>query len=186
MLAHPDLGFVDGGVDFRQSATYGACSARFGVASAMPRRAYTSAVFQELENEKVWTRDWVCIGTSSRDSQSGRPAALYAGRTCDPCSTARFRRFDWPVQQGPAWRLSRGSRSVSNWQKDQMLVHVLRTQPGPRCHRRRFVERDDATSRTVFGCLPGAVAAGEYPHRRPVHLRQRRSNSGPGHLSSSP
>ena len=62
---------MDGGIDFLQSATYGACGARFGVASAMPRRAYTSAVFQELENEKVWTRDWVCIGTSPEIAKPG-------------------------------------------------------------------------------------------------------------------
>jgi hypothetical protein len=71
MLAHPDLGFVDGGVDFLQNATYGACGARFGVASRMPNRAYTSAVFQELENEKVWTRDWVCIGTTPEIANPG-------------------------------------------------------------------------------------------------------------------
>jgi hypothetical protein len=71
MLAHPDLGFVEGGVDFLQSATYEACSARFGVASRLPRRTYTSAVFQELENEKVWTRDWVCIGTAPEIASPG-------------------------------------------------------------------------------------------------------------------
>jgi hypothetical protein len=71
MLAHPDLGFVDGGVDFLQDATYGACGARFGVATRMPRRAYTSAVFQELENEKIWTRDWVCIGTTPEIANPG-------------------------------------------------------------------------------------------------------------------
>jgi hypothetical protein len=71
MLAHPDLGFVDGGVDFLQRATYGACGARFGLASALPRRAYTSAVFQDLENEKVWTRDWVCIGTTFEIAKPG-------------------------------------------------------------------------------------------------------------------
>jgi len=71
MLAHPDLGFVEGGVDFLQRATYQACSARFGVASRLHRRAYTSAVFQELENEKVWTRDWVCIGTTSEIANPG-------------------------------------------------------------------------------------------------------------------
>jgi hypothetical protein len=71
MLAHPDLGFVEGGVDFLQSATYAACGARFGVASRLPRRTYTSAVFQELENEKVWTRDWVCIGAASEIANPG-------------------------------------------------------------------------------------------------------------------
>jgi hypothetical protein len=71
MLAHPDLGFVEDGVDFLQSATYAACGARFGVVSALPRRVYTSAVFQDLENEKVWTRDWVCIGTTPEIANLG-------------------------------------------------------------------------------------------------------------------
>lgn len=71
MLAHPDLGFVDDGVDFLQEATYGACRARFGVARAMPRQTFTSAVFQELENEKVWTRDWVCVGTTAEIANAG-------------------------------------------------------------------------------------------------------------------
>jgi hypothetical protein len=64
MLAHPDLGFVDGGLDFLRPELYAACRTRFGVASALPRQAYVSKVFQDLENEKVWTRDWVCIGTT--------------------------------------------------------------------------------------------------------------------------
>ncbi|MDR3465841.1 MAG: ring-hydroxylating oxygenase subunit alpha [Xanthobacteraceae bacterium] len=71
MLAHPDLGFVDDGVDFLEDATYGACRARFGIARGMPRQAYTSAVFQDLENEKVWTRDWICIGTTPEIADAG-------------------------------------------------------------------------------------------------------------------
>jgi len=71
MLAHPDLGFVDGGVDFLQPELYAACRTRFGIASTLPRRSYASPVFQDLENEKVWTRDWVCIGTLPEISNSG-------------------------------------------------------------------------------------------------------------------
>ena len=64
MLAHPDTVFIDEGVDFLDSQLYSACRAPFGMATVLPRRAYTSEVFQRLENEKVWTRDWVCIGTA--------------------------------------------------------------------------------------------------------------------------
>ncbi len=80
MLAHPDLGFVEGGVDFLQRATYDTCGARFGLARALPRRAYTSAVFQELENEKVWTRDWVCIGTTPEIANAGDLLPYTAGQ----------------------------------------------------------------------------------------------------------
>jgi len=64
MLAHPDTVFIDEGVDFLDPQLYSACRAPFGMATVLPRRAYTSEAFQRLENEKVWTRDWVCIGTA--------------------------------------------------------------------------------------------------------------------------
>ncbi|MHC2338530.1 hypothetical protein [Bradyrhizobium sp. USDA 4454] len=64
MLAHPDTAYVDEGVDFLDARLFDACRAPFGLATVLPRRAYTSEVFQQLENEKVWTRDWICVGTS--------------------------------------------------------------------------------------------------------------------------
>src|SRR5882724_3852763 len=71
MLAHPDSVFTDEGVDFLDPQLYSACRAPFGVATVLPRRAYTSEVFQRLENEKIWTRDWVCIGTSPEIANPG-------------------------------------------------------------------------------------------------------------------
>src|SRR6266852_1426695 len=71
MLAHPDSVFSDEGVDFLDPQLYSACRAPFGVATVLPRRAYTSEVFQRLENEKIWTRDWVCIGTSPEIANPG-------------------------------------------------------------------------------------------------------------------
>jgi hypothetical protein len=71
MLSHPDLGFTDGGVDFLRADLYASCRTRFGVATALPRQAYSSLVFQDLENEKVWTRDWVCVGTAVEIPDTG-------------------------------------------------------------------------------------------------------------------
>lgn len=64
MLTHPDTVFVDEGVDFLDTQLYAASRMPLGLATILPRRAYTSEVFQRLENEKIWTRGWVCIGTS--------------------------------------------------------------------------------------------------------------------------
>ncbi|MFH0297075.1 ring-hydroxylating oxygenase subunit alpha [Bradyrhizobium sp. 31Argb] len=64
MLTHPDTVYIDAGIDFLDPRLYSSCRAPFGLATMLPRRAYTSEVFERLENEKVWTRDWVCIGTS--------------------------------------------------------------------------------------------------------------------------
>jgi hypothetical protein len=64
MLTHPDTVFIDEGFDFLDITLYSACRTPFGLATMLPRRAYTSEVFQRLENEKIWTRDWVCVGCS--------------------------------------------------------------------------------------------------------------------------
>ena len=53
------------------------------------------------------------------------------------CS-GRIGRVDRPVQQGPAWRMPGHSCPMSDRSKDQVLLHVLRLQPRPRCHRRRM------------------------------------------------
>ena len=63
MLAFPDFSFKDGGVDLQAAELYAACRLSFGLATTLPRRAYTSEVFQELEDEKVWSRAWVCVGS---------------------------------------------------------------------------------------------------------------------------
>src|ERR1700742_470080 len=71
MMVHPDMGFVDGDVDLLNPDLYSDCGKPFGEASAMPRMAYLSDAFQQLENEKVWTRDWICIGSESQVANTG-------------------------------------------------------------------------------------------------------------------
>jgi len=97
MLAHPDSVFTDEGVDFLDPQLYSACRAPFGVATVLPRRAYTSEVFQRLENEKIWTRDWVCIGTSPEIANPGDllpytigQHAIHVQRMADGGLTGRF------------------------------------------------------------------------------------------------
>jgi hypothetical protein len=70
MLVHPDSVFIDEGVDFLDPRNYSASGVSFGVATMLPRGAYTSEVFQRLENEKIWTRDWICIGTTPEIANS--------------------------------------------------------------------------------------------------------------------
>jgi len=71
MLMHPDMGFVDDGVDLASPALYDDCRAPLGQATSAPRVAYLSSVFQLLENEKVWTRDWICVGTTAEITNPG-------------------------------------------------------------------------------------------------------------------
>ena len=60
---HPDFDFKDANIDLQAAELYAACRLPFGLATTLPRRAYTSEVFQDLENEKVWSRAWVCVGS---------------------------------------------------------------------------------------------------------------------------
>jgi hypothetical protein len=64
MLAHPDLGFRESETDLLDTGLYASCGLPLGSATPLPKPAYVSEAFQRLENEKIWTRDWVCVGTT--------------------------------------------------------------------------------------------------------------------------
>ena len=66
MTMRPDLDYVDEGIDLQDPALYKPSRARFGKARMLTPIAYRSKVFADLEDEKIWTRSWVCIG-SQRD-----------------------------------------------------------------------------------------------------------------------
>ena len=66
MTMRPDLDYVDEGVDLQDPALYKPSRGRFGKASMLTPIAYRSKVFADLEDEKIWTRSWICIG-SQRD-----------------------------------------------------------------------------------------------------------------------
>lgn len=69
MTMRPDLDYVDEGVDLQDPALYKPSRGRFGKASILTPIAYRSKVFADLEDEKIWTRSWICIG-SDRDIPS--------------------------------------------------------------------------------------------------------------------
>jgi hypothetical protein len=64
MTVRPDFSFSEGNVDYEAADFYQNSRMFFGRATMLPRHAYTSDNFQLLENEKVWTRAWVCVGTT--------------------------------------------------------------------------------------------------------------------------
>ena len=66
MTMRPDLDYVDEGVDLQDPALYKPSRGRFGKACILTPIAYRSKVFADLEDEKIWTRSWICIG-SHRD-----------------------------------------------------------------------------------------------------------------------
>ncbi|MEH6499017.1 MAG: hypothetical protein V7751_06485 [Pseudoalteromonas distincta] len=63
MARRPQLGYFEGGIDLCASETYADSVAPTGPVSLLPSAAYRSLNFAYLEDERVWTRDWVCIGT---------------------------------------------------------------------------------------------------------------------------
>lgn len=63
MTTRPDLDYVDEGVDLQDPALYKPSRARFGQARMLTPVAFRSKVFADLEDEKIWTRSWVCIGS---------------------------------------------------------------------------------------------------------------------------
>ncbi len=66
MTMRPDLDYMDEGVDLQDPALYKPSRGPFGRARILTPIAYRSKVFADLEDEKIWTRSWICIG-SHRD-----------------------------------------------------------------------------------------------------------------------
>jgi hypothetical protein len=71
MLPHPDSVFIEENVDLLDPGHYAACKEPFGAATMLPRQSYVSETFQRLENEKIWTREWICIGTTADIPHAG-------------------------------------------------------------------------------------------------------------------
>ena len=60
-LAHPDLGYFDERLNLTEKETYRDCLASLGEATVLPPVSFRSKVFLEMENEQLWTREWIAI-----------------------------------------------------------------------------------------------------------------------------
>ncbi len=63
MEFHPDMGYVDNGVDLTNVDLYTSTAQPFGRATILPPFSYQSKIFSDLEDEKLWTRNWIAIGS---------------------------------------------------------------------------------------------------------------------------
>lgn len=63
MTSNPIKGYSYEGVDLTNLDIYTSARMDFGKASMLPAVAYQSKNFSELEDEKLWTRSWVAVGT---------------------------------------------------------------------------------------------------------------------------
>jgi len=70
-LAHPDLGYFDERLDLTEGLTYQSCLHPIGKATYLPPVSFRSKVFLEMENEKLWTREWVAIGIKQQFNAVG-------------------------------------------------------------------------------------------------------------------
>lgn len=71
MNTHPELGYFDEGLELTDPSLYEAALLPFGKAQALLPTVYRSKIFADLEDEKIWTRTWVCIGTEGEVSAPG-------------------------------------------------------------------------------------------------------------------
>jgi|TARA_E500000178_G_scaffold331315_1_gene364091 hypothetical protein len=61
-LSHPEMGYNDEGWNLTDPRTYEMAMQDLGVACFLPPVCYRSKIFQEMENEKIWTREWAAVG----------------------------------------------------------------------------------------------------------------------------
>ena len=63
MARRPDLGYFEDGVDLADAGTYASAARQYGKATVLPAVAHRSIAFDYLEDEALWSRAWVAIGT---------------------------------------------------------------------------------------------------------------------------
>lgn len=71
MSRRPDLGYFDEGLDLADPASYRTASGALGKATLLPPVAYRSNTFAYLEDEAVWTRAWIALGTTAEVPEEG-------------------------------------------------------------------------------------------------------------------
>ena len=80
MVYHPDLGYVEDGVDLTDADLYKTATQPFGQATILPPFSYQSKIFSDLEDEKLWTRSWIAIGTIHQIPNAGDLLPFTVGR----------------------------------------------------------------------------------------------------------
>lgn len=66
MTWHPLFGYAHDGEDITRREVYASTLRAFGEATAPPAFVFHSKAFSDLEDEKIWTRSWVCVGPHTR------------------------------------------------------------------------------------------------------------------------
>ncbi len=80
MVFHPDLGYVEDGVDLTDADLYKSAAQPFGQATILPPFSYQSKIFSDLEDEKLWTRSWIAVGTTQQIPNPGDLLPFTVGR----------------------------------------------------------------------------------------------------------
>ncbi len=71
MLIDPTLGYYDEGLNLTESALYQQARAPFGAALTLPPACYRSKVFSSLEDNRVWARSWIAVGSDQEIANPG-------------------------------------------------------------------------------------------------------------------
>lgn len=79
MLYRPDFGFRDEGQELSSESFFAEALGRLGEARVLPPVVFRSFRFSLLEDETIWTRDWVCIGTEDEIPDYGDLLPFTAG-----------------------------------------------------------------------------------------------------------
>ena len=71
MEFHPDMGYIENDIDLTDVDLYKLANLPFGQATILPLFSYQSKIFSDLEDEKVWTRNWIAIGSAKEIPNAG-------------------------------------------------------------------------------------------------------------------
>jgi hypothetical protein len=71
MARRPDIGYFENDLDLLDPGTWNDARGELGKAQTINPLVYSSLTFAYLEDEAIWTRDWICIGTTDDIPNAG-------------------------------------------------------------------------------------------------------------------
>jgi len=136
MEFHPDMGYVENDIDLTDVDLYKPTNLPFGQATILPLFSYQSKIFSDLEDEKLWTRNWIAIGSTKEIPNPGDlfpytvgHHGIHVQREIDGCLIGRFNKAQHGGCRAVPLQCQTGKKTKCSftscgYSRDRHVIHV--------------------------------------------------------------
>ena len=136
MEFHPDMGYVENDIDLTDVNLYKPTNLPFGQATILPLFSYQSKIFSALEDEKLWTRSWIAVGSTKEIPNPGDLLPYTVGhhgihvqREIDGCLIGRFNKAQHGGCRAVPLQCQTGKKTKCSftscgYSRDRHVIHV--------------------------------------------------------------